>query len=519
MSALALVVNFGSSRAGLTTVGYLVRNAAGDVVRARSTQGVQDLGGGVYQGSWQPPAGGGVFVVLWDTGGATPLFAAESIDVYGTELPAPDSEPTVRPIHPAGAIPAVRALSSVPVNALVQRVRDELGPFKLPELTDQRIVEYLDGGQSRMQPGVLRPVYTTLQWADGASGVQLPADWVRTERVQPLADGVVPARVESDGAAWIFDDPAHVEAAGCVLHYRASWPALTLAGACILPAGGADALVSYATARGLQRVLAQRGEYTKYAVTSSANGVDPEDIEHLAERHLKDYESAVQQLARDDLAAAERRWSGSVDLAPASARAGDQVAMIAAVRAELGELDSTAFTERRIADYLNEGQDRMVPTVLLPSVCAVAWADGADGVDLPADHVRTTALRPGDGTRLPELEEYAGRLRFARPATVRGGTAELRYGARFPRITEADECRVPAPGPEACVAWALHRLYGRLAGDHTLAQRITRQTGGENSSEAMALGPADYQRLADGARQRYDDIVETLGVQTVSVEF
>lgn len=79
---------FGSSSGGLTTVGVTIKNRAGTVLAARTTQGVVDLGGGVYgcevDLSWsdvQTP--GRVLVVLWDNGANPPRFASNLIDFSG----------------------------------------------------------------------------------------------------------------------------------------------------------------------------------------------------------------------------------------------------------------------------------------------------------------------------------------------------------------------------------------------------------------------------------------------------
>ena len=73
------VVNFGSAKAGLATVGYALYDANHTIFQARTTTGVQDLSGGGYgvaisildafQGS-----------ILWDTGEGTPLYTSEDIN-------------------------------------------------------------------------------------------------------------------------------------------------------------------------------------------------------------------------------------------------------------------------------------------------------------------------------------------------------------------------------------------------------------------------------------------------------
>jgi len=71
--------SFGSNQTGLGTVGYRQVDNTGSTVVARTTVGVVEIGGGGY----------GVDVTLnaatvtleWDTGGATPIFAHEDLEI------------------------------------------------------------------------------------------------------------------------------------------------------------------------------------------------------------------------------------------------------------------------------------------------------------------------------------------------------------------------------------------------------------------------------------------------------
>lgn len=67
----------GSSQAGLTTVGYTVKNNLGVEVAPRTTLGVIDLGGGTY-GVNLDLDDNSDFVIIWDNGG-TPIRRAFSI--------------------------------------------------------------------------------------------------------------------------------------------------------------------------------------------------------------------------------------------------------------------------------------------------------------------------------------------------------------------------------------------------------------------------------------------------------
>lgn len=68
-------VNFGSTKAGLTTVGYRLLDVLG-VAGTRITAGVYEIGGGSYGASIAATSGS----ILWDTGETpTPLYASESL--------------------------------------------------------------------------------------------------------------------------------------------------------------------------------------------------------------------------------------------------------------------------------------------------------------------------------------------------------------------------------------------------------------------------------------------------------
>lgn len=71
-------VNFGRGKKGLATVGYTLINSSGGVAAPRTTVGVYEVGTltGIYAALITFPTG---FVgsILWDTGGASPVYATE----------------------------------------------------------------------------------------------------------------------------------------------------------------------------------------------------------------------------------------------------------------------------------------------------------------------------------------------------------------------------------------------------------------------------------------------------------
>lgn len=74
-----LTADFGPSYAGLSTVGYVQHQADGTAVVARTTTGVVAIGNGCYGVSVTPNAL--TVSVKWDTGGASPIYAHEAIEV------------------------------------------------------------------------------------------------------------------------------------------------------------------------------------------------------------------------------------------------------------------------------------------------------------------------------------------------------------------------------------------------------------------------------------------------------
>ena len=72
-----LTADFGPSQAGLGTVGYTLKNAAGGDAVARTTTGVVDQGNGAYAVEVDLPPD--AVMVTWDTGGGSPIFAHEDL--------------------------------------------------------------------------------------------------------------------------------------------------------------------------------------------------------------------------------------------------------------------------------------------------------------------------------------------------------------------------------------------------------------------------------------------------------
>jgi hypothetical protein len=69
---------FGSAFTGLATVGYALKNNAGGDVVARTTSGVFEQADGTY-GAIVPSIPDAAVTIEWDTGGASPVYAHESL--------------------------------------------------------------------------------------------------------------------------------------------------------------------------------------------------------------------------------------------------------------------------------------------------------------------------------------------------------------------------------------------------------------------------------------------------------
>lgn len=81
MITISKSVNFGSSKGGLSTVGYTLKNYDGSEQQARTTSGVTEIvtNKGIYGASISFPDTFSGFLV-WDTGGGSPVYAVENFD-------------------------------------------------------------------------------------------------------------------------------------------------------------------------------------------------------------------------------------------------------------------------------------------------------------------------------------------------------------------------------------------------------------------------------------------------------
>jgi len=83
------LAKFGSSKAGLSTVGYQLLDADRDPIGSRITAGVEALGQGDYGASVVLSSRSFAGYIVWDTGGGSPTYAREEI----APATLPDSPP------------------------------------------------------------------------------------------------------------------------------------------------------------------------------------------------------------------------------------------------------------------------------------------------------------------------------------------------------------------------------------------------------------------------------------------
>lgn len=175
---------------------------------------------------------------------------------------------------------------------LRQAVREELGEANVLA-TDQEIERWLNDGQDRLTQ--LRPVITTLSWAQAATTVTLPTDYVRPDRLVK-STGFLPS-YNFYGKQLVFNgDGGAADAGTATLFYWARWPEVTSSADSILDPIGDQACVSYACYRFFKKLASSRSDYRQYATVTGANGVDISELDALSERHYTDFTDARDEL-------------------------------------------------------------------------------------------------------------------------------------------------------------------------------------------------------------------------------
>lgn len=125
------------------TVGYEILDLDGEVVIARTTAGIADLGHGLYRAAGTAPAVERDYVIRWDTGGDDPEYATETLRVTatGAEIPTPsDITPSLTDV---GSILRARTRSDATGN--------ESGTFSSSTRpTDTEVLELMEQAEAEV---------------------------------------------------------------------------------------------------------------------------------------------------------------------------------------------------------------------------------------------------------------------------------------------------------------------------------------------------------------------------------
>lgn len=140
------LVNFGISKASLSTVGYALYDADGTLHTARSTTGVTErpAGSGTYGVDVTLPSG---FVgeIRWDTGEATPAYASEAID-GGGELSASLLSGTLTTIARVRAVSGIGTYTDDQITIAINSATDAIKHYCNRDLISTTYTnEYYDG--------------------------------------------------------------------------------------------------------------------------------------------------------------------------------------------------------------------------------------------------------------------------------------------------------------------------------------------------------------------------------------
>lgn len=131
-----------------------------------------------------------------------------------------------------------------------------------------------------------------------------------------------------------------------------------------------------------------------------------------------------------------------------------------AFRAEVGDDLMELVRPSDVARWVNEGQAKL--RFYRQQATDVTWADAAETLTVPADFHRVEKLVADEGYCVPRYHEWGG-VRFDDPVNVTAGSGKLWYWANWPVITGSQASLLPEIGDQACLSYALYRLFKRLA--------------------------------------------------------
>ncbi len=177
-------VAFGTSRAGLSTVGYTIYNPDGTVAQARSTTGVVEYGDrtGCY-GASQTLGAFGSSIVVWDTGQAEPRFVARELE---SPISYAGSWTTLAIIHTVlNQSTAVRILIE-DRHYTNQAPRDVASPFVIAEHRSRKTIR--SSGDRRLERDLIRLTCFS-DSEEGADQLSATIEAVLHQEMTSLPDG------------------------------------------------------------------------------------------------------------------------------------------------------------------------------------------------------------------------------------------------------------------------------------------------------------------------------------------
>ncbi|MBA2726483.1 MAG: hypothetical protein H0U53_10875 [Actinobacteria bacterium] len=141
-----------------------------------------------------------------------------------------------------------------------------------------------------------KPKTSTLAWANAASSVALPSDFILLDRVVADVGTRLPAFSVHGKNLVTNGDYNAVGAGGAKLLYYADWPDVTSGLASELPRAGDSACILYALARFFRLLTSNRAYYKRYATLVGANAVPISDLDAISNAYYNEFVDAKNDL-------------------------------------------------------------------------------------------------------------------------------------------------------------------------------------------------------------------------------
>lgn len=170
--------------------------------------------------------------------------------------------------------------------------------------------------------------------------------------------------------------------------------------------------------------------------------------------------------------------------------------LVDSVNEQLGDA-APLIPDESIERWVNEGQRRYEPDLLLPSVATgITWADRASSAALPTDLAEVVRFLPATGKyHPPEFALHGTTIHFLLPDVVRAFSGTILYLAHFPAITTDDPCQLPETAIDGLVSFALYRAYKRIASNRVQYKKYSTLVNNQTSVADLVSMASDY--LAD----------------------